>query len=571
MSRPIERRLVTDTGTVLEPSANGGVQMHVRGLRARQIATMLASNPNLPLSVLAMHVAAIETDLQASGIKELKPVEKRVLVNGLVDAAKRAEAAEQWSFLEKFLSVLALGIPFLVDALSTTETEAILETIDRLERSLKLHTGVAPRQTLATLQPDISGIMNLVTTAELRDSSRQMAKAFGGDFKNIELYVATSEHSDSSPLKTDDFEVSSGSRLIDIHTGDLVSHSAALGYHLIRLDNRPVYADERGRYFLANVKPGETPVPLNTREMARAQITPVSSVSVVARFTTTDDPPARKNMPFTWRGYAPPSEVDVSWWGQCHASAMLGALGLSAAKSAVTIYDEKTNKRSEIDRATVSSMLVYLGDGSFHTITRTSVAGDVNRDPTKIDDDKPELFHEFVTKHIEEGLPFTEETHSKEQIWNYPITEASIKEESPRRRTSKGWETPYAMSVTKSDGQTYEYYYTIVRDDSGKIIDSSWTMDRNNERNGVDHAVPDAMVGYLGIHSAHEWRLEAGSSRAAMNGLTKDSANIIADLYFASQADPFANEAAVYVVRKADGTLVQMDKAEFDRASAGQS
>lgn len=569
MSRPIERRLVTDTGTVLESSANGGMQMHVRGLRARQVATIMASTPNLSLSVLAMHVATIETDLHASGIKELKPVEKRVLVNGLIDAAKRAEAAEQWSFLEKFLSVLALGIPFLVDALSTTEAETILATIDRLERSLKLHTGVASRQTLATLQPDISGVMNLVTTSELRDSSQQMAKAFGGDFKNIELYVATSEHSDSSPLKTDDFEVSSGSRLIDIRTGDLVSYNADLGYHLIRLDNRPVYADERGRYFLAQVKPGETPVPLSTREVARAQITSVSSVSVVARFATSEDPPARPNMPFTWRGYAPPSEVDVSWWGQCHASAMLGALGLSAAKSAVTIYDEKTKKLAEINRATVSSMLVYLGDGAFHTITRTSYAGEVNRDPTKLDDDKPQVFHEFVAKHIAAGLPFTEETHSKEEIWNYPITEASIEEESPRRRTTQGWETPYVMSVTKSNGHTYEYYYTIVRDDSGKIIDSSWTMDRNNQRNGADHAVPDAMVGYLGIHSAQQWKLEAGSSRAATGGLTKDSADIIADLYFASQSDPFGTESTVYVVRKADGTLAQMDKAEFDRASAG--
>lgn len=569
MSQRIEKRLVTSSGIAIEASDKGGMTLSLRGQKARLAAQRLVElGPKANMKSLGAFVDEMSAGVAEAKLGSLTPVEKRALSNGLMVAAQRAEKSEDWSVLEKILAFCALGIPFLIDALTTNEAERVLAEVDRLDRKLELNVGRANQGVLSQPAPDISPFMNLVLSTSFRDSAMFMEKNFGEAFKPAAHHIASTGFSLTSPLNTGDFEASTGTRLVDSNTGQIVSFLNEK-YVTMKLGERDVFSTLNGDYYF--VQPGRDGrrEPLTPSEIASLSVTEIRENRIEARFATADDIPARSGMPYAWRGSWAGSLHDVSWWGQCHASAMLGAMSMSAAKHSVTLFDEQSGKSTAVPSDVISRMVVYLGDGAFRTMRTAEQVGEVNRNANDFDDDSPQYFHEFVSRQIAMNLPFTLESHSLHEIWNYPVSEAHITEvPGSEEREGLRTKTRYIMRVKTTDGFDHVYEYSLTRNLRGAIIGGDWLIERNIARNGRAKAIPDAMLAYVGTEAKQRWDLDAGSIGVKMNGLSASAATLVADLYFASQQDTQGTDTEVYAVRRKDGTLEQLTKAEFDRLAA---
>jgi hypothetical protein len=95
------------------------------------------------------------------------------------NAAERAEKADKWSFIQVLLSVLALGIPFLVDALTTNDKERLAQTgrsmLDASQHALAEQLiQVRGTATADDVQPVLDELMKLPTTVLQRLTSESV-------------------------------------------------------------------------------------------------------------------------------------------------------------------------------------------------------------------------------------------------------------------------------------------------------------------------------------------------------------------------------------------------------------
>ncbi len=579
MVNPINRNVTAPSGTTVNMDGDKLVISRQPGRPNRP--------PFLNANVEAMHQQVEQGNWKAARGKletlaarhsdpnnPLPPKDQVELAKALKDTIKAAEKADERSVLVWILSILALGIPLLIDALVTNDHEALEKDAKALQAKLQ-QAGWDPNTDhdvgiMATgADGDMSGHMNLYVGNPLLGTTSKLAEGLGGPFVGMSDAVATQHYSKNRIVEPADFEASTGVVLIEASSRHIVSQDAT-GFYRMALDGKPVFkgADD-ALYF--EPENGQAAQPCPAGAEAQVTTTRISDGDVGARARLPNDPDPRPNMRFTWHGYSS-GELKVGWWGQCESSGMLGSMGLMPAPQGVILYDEKRGGEISLSANEINSMMVFMGRSNYFGTHPAEVAGAINRQEEVIDGDPAHDFHSFVMKQIESGIPFNLEAHSYEQIWNYPVHQASVTPDGRRKHLPGGGsEQRYEMLLTKSNGSTVTYAYTIEYDSRGKVVDSSWDMAANERANGKNHAVPDKLKSYF---SLRQTRIEFNSGRLTYyedNRWTPEAVAIVADLYFASQVLPEENEARIYAVRTADGKLLQMSQAEFEAFKASRA
>ncbi len=554
----IRREFTTGAGTVIGAEPSGGLTIsHGTGAlglryRANQLDEAVRAGRwgQAQQALIALEKAAAPVALDT-----LSKPDKRYLLGALLNAGETARREERWSVLEIVLSVLALGIPFLVDALDETEREEALQRFSSLEASFERRLAPGPLgELLDPKEQDISGHMNLVVENPLTGATNALAAAFGGRFQTIADRVASRAYSRSGTINTNDFERTAGVRLIDKNTRELISLHGQR-YVRMELDGRAVARQADGTLEFSD---GNGVPPEREAEIVRID---VPLADVVARLAKENDPPPRPNMPFVWRNMR--GTFDVSWWGQCHASAMLGSLGVPAARHPVTMFDEQSGKLVSLSAEDVTNLVVLLGDSAFGRVHVTAGAGRINR-AEKLDTDTPEEFHTFVKERIRIGAPFVLEAHATSQIWNYPIAKAEIIEEGPASGLFGRKTQSYVMRLTTPGGSVNQYFYSLTYD-GGRIVGGEWDLERGHRMNGADHEVPDHLYAFIDEKS-FEVPVRPGrgpESTLPYLGVDGAAAQLFVDLYFSARTEPIGRSKRVYVIRKADGTLQQVTQDEL--------
>jgi len=565
MPTPIDRNVTSPSGTSVTMAGNSVAISR----EMRPAANEVGNNPDV--KKLGDTVKAGNWDAANKGIKDLAAkleqdpsaltkAEKKQLASVLADTAKAANKADKWEVWEIVLSILALGIPFIVDACHKNDVEKLEDAANKLRGRLGDSAGYS--RVLSTSEDgDISGHMNLYVRNPLLSTASKLAEGMGGPFVKMSDAVATNHYSANRTVKPADFEVSAGVMLIEKGSRNIVSQEAGK-FYTMSLDGKPVFkgADDKLYFQPADGKPAVLVPDADVSRVARKD---VSNRDVGARARLPNDPDARPDMKFTWHGYSS-GEVKVGWWGQCESSGMLGAMGLMPARQSVTLYDEATGGQVELSTREITSMMVFMGRANYFGTYPASRAGAINRNEDEIDSDKPIEFHNFVMRQINNGVPFNLEAHSYEQIWNYPIGKASITQGNAEELPGGGYRLPHTMELTKTNGSKVQYFYEITYDAQGNVTGSKWDMEAGERANGKSHAVPDKMKSYFGEHKT---KVEFGaySSYAQEQGFTPETIRMVGDLYFASHAKPNDGEHRIYAVRTKDGQLLQMNAAEFKK------
>ncbi len=513
---------------------------------------------------------------------ELTEQERYEAAEALLYVSERALAAPRQEV--SFLQMLLYYLTFTLVAPDEDHAAKVAEVTARLRERL----GVEARALAQPGDGDISQNMNLLVHNPLAHTTRDLARGLGEPFVPIHDRVTSYHLSEYGKIDTGDFERTSGLRLVDRGSRNLVSQIGDSLYCLT-WDGAPAFRGEDGQVYLKKtddlfLRP--TPVLVDGRSVVladdgtlslsghpsvalpkdaegRLERHLVEEDNVVARPWMPGDPPARAHMAYNWRNLGTQATLDVSWWGMCESSSMLGSLGVMPARSPVALVDEASGKRVDLSAEDVTNIMVFLARGSFLSMATAAEAGNNNETTHDVDGDSPAEFHAFVEKQISLGLPFNIDASSGSQMWNTPIHHAAIERSGPRRRFAKGESAQtYVMTLTASDGSRRRYTYEIRYDARGAVQSSSWDLTACHRDNGSD-PVPDYMWSFFGS-ARRRVELSAGRSTAQVEGWTPEAVRIVGDLYFASlrRADP--GDSRVYVVRRRDGRLEQLTRQEYE-------
>lgn len=128
------------TPAMLRPDVLRGLPRHTDAntTRAAQALTVAVANhdwknANRTALLLSAHLAKHSGTLSVDAQDDVHLA--------LSDALGRAEAADAWSFIEILLGIFGLGLPFLVDVLTTTDVERLLARSS--EQRLAMSRGLA--------------------------------------------------------------------------------------------------------------------------------------------------------------------------------------------------------------------------------------------------------------------------------------------------------------------------------------------------------------------------------------------------------------------------------------------
>lgn len=593
MSKPISRSVNSPAGTTVRVN-DGKLIVWRRSEAPEHFDIRTALGWRLEASLRAGDLTQLRTTLdEVANLVHAQPSVHQDLERDLAQLLPAIEAAMLPEPSDTLLGRTAPGAreaETFAQLQATQQTEAIARQARQLQQHVQMHAAVLEVDTPG----DISEHMNLYVRNPLYAATQTLADSLGGQFERMHDRVARYHYAGSDTVDTANFEQTARVLLVERETRQVVSQDATGGFYRLELDGEPVYKGEAGllRWGAEHPQAGE-PVRIDGRRLEqdgergvylvttdgkqrtaapetvlrRLAATDVSERNVVPRPNSADSAIApRSGIGFGWRGFPTGREFDVSWWGQCESSGLLGSLGVMPARHDVTLYDAEAGSEVRLSAEDITNMMVYMARGSYFDVPIARDAGEVNPSTRQLDGDKPHEFHRFVRAQIDSGLPFNVEAFSYDQIWNYPVHQASIDSVGEPRTLSRGRKAQtYVMELVKSDGETLRYTYELVRDARGEIIDSSWDLNASQRANGPGRVIPDRMKSYFSP-SVRTVRLTAWSLRAQWEEWTPEALDLVADLYFASHAQP-ADAERVYAVRGEDGRLQRMSAEQYERYS----